>query len=765
MSDENGGDRIDPATGEVVSETHSGDTEGQFRISAKKFKREYLEVPKEFLEIAGSSQEKEPLFFKDSGGNKLLLDLWPRRGLLAGLAEWYRANDVSPEDTVLIECWNREEKLFGISLEKARPESKREGLYLGKQYYMLGTSKKENTKKYLLPEADLLTHLFICGVTGSGKTVLGKALVEEAALRSIPSIVIDLKGDLSSMAIKFDSLDADEFAPWVDAKNENERKVTAEKEARRHREKLGEFGIDSKRIKDFAKNVEIRIFTPRSSKGIPIAFSSPLAAPPDALELYNTDREEFDSLVASLTTAFIDRLYPNVRRAKIENERNYLYEIVHQCWRFDIDLSGKDGLFELLRLCEDPPFAEIGGLPVGQYIDAEDRRGRLLRKINTILSGPEVLWFQGDPLNVKEQFLNAEVGKTPINIINLADLDSFEDKSFVVAQIAYDIYKWMRKQPGTTRPRLLFFIDEIGGGGGKQAFFPSYPYESAAKWGLNYLLRQGRAYGVCCVFATQNPGDIDYRALSNCNTWISGKLATKRDREKVLEGMAIWSSELERAKHNLANAETGDFVIKDARGEVHYVKERWLLTYHRVLTMHEVSRLTKGEEKEAQPPASEFMPVDELIQLGESDVREFKTTLQWDMEENRQNTKLRKSVLKTIAAFLNSKGGTLIIGVADDGTICGLDKDFKLTKSSQDKFEQLLVSLIVGHLGPAYSPCYKIRFGEVGGKVVCVIDVERSPGPVYMKFGKGKEFFVRIGNTSRSLDTEDAHRYIGVNWV
>ena len=60
------------------------------------------------------------------------------------------------------------------------------------------------------------------------------------------------------------------------------------------------------------------------------------------------------------------------------------------------------------------------------------------------------------------------MGKTPINIINLADLDSFEDKSFVVAQIAYDIYKWMRKQPGTTRPRLLFFIDEIGGGGGKQ---------------------------------------------------------------------------------------------------------------------------------------------------------------------------------------------------------------------------------------------------------------------------------------------------------
>lgn len=58
--------------------------------------------------------------------------------------------------------------------------------------------------------------------------------------------------------------------------------------------------------------------------------------------------------------------------------------------------------------------------------------------------------------------------------------------------------------------------------------------------------------------------------------------------------MAVWGSELERVKHNLANAETGDFAVKDARGEVAYIKERWLLTYHRVLTMHEVSRLSKA---------------------------------------------------------------------------------------------------------------------------------------------------------------------------
>lgn len=596
MNKERAGQNIDPATGEVVLDPGPRGPGEKFIISASKFKREYLEVPKQFLDLVNSSQEKEPLFFMDASGNKLILDLWPRRALLGGLGEWYRSSGVSAEDTIVLECLNKGQKLFRISLERGAGEGEREGLYLGRQYYMLGTSKKEATRKYLLPEADLLTHAFICGVTGSGKTVLGKALIEEAALRSIPSIVIDLKGDLSSLAIRFDSLEAEEFEPWVEAKDEDERRIVAEREAGRHREKLTELGIDYKTVKQFKGKAEVRIFTPRSNKGIPIAFSSPLASPPDPDELYKTDRETFNNLVASLTNAFIDRLYPNVKRVKIENERNYLYEIVHHSWLHGIDLQGKEGLFELLRLCDDPPFTEIGGLPVEQYIGAENRKGRLLNKINTLLSGPETMWFEGDPVNIEGQFLKAEGGRTPINIINLTELDSFEDRSFVVAQVAYEIYKWMRKQPGTNRPRLVFFIDEIGGGGGKQALFPSFPYECAAKWGLNYLLRQGRAYGVCSVFATQNPGDIDYKALSNCNTWIAGKLATDRDRKKVLEGMAIWGSELERMKHNLANAETGDFVVKDARGEVRYIKERWLLTYHRVLTMHEVSTLTKRKE-------------------------------------------------------------------------------------------------------------------------------------------------------------------------
>ncbi len=333
-----------------------------------------------------------------------------------------------------------------------------------------------------------------------------------------------------------------------------------------------------------------RIFTPRSSKGLSLSFASPLGAPPYPLEMYRSDPETFNNLIASLVNAFLDRLYPGTKRSKIENERSFVYELVHHAWLHGLDLKGEPGLRQLLRLVEEPPFQEIGGLPVFQYIDAENRRKRLLNKVNTMLTGAERMWFEGSQLGM-ELFLQAPEGKTPVNIVNLTELDHFEDRSFVVAQVAYEINKWMRTLSGTSRPRLVFFIDEIGGGGGKQALFPSFPYESAAKWGLNYLVRQGRAVGICCVFATQNPGDVDYKALSNCQSWIIGKLATDRDRKKVLEGMEVWGSEAERVKHNLTGAPTGDFVIKTARGEIRYFKERWLMSYHRVLTLAEVARL------------------------------------------------------------------------------------------------------------------------------------------------------------------------------
>ena len=76
----------------------------------------------------------------------------------------------------------------------------------------------------------------------------------------------------------------------------------------------------------------------------------------------------------------------------------------------------------------------------------------------------------------------------------------------------------------------------------------------------------------------------------------------------------------------------------------------------------------------------------------------------------------------------------------------------------------MLVSTINEHIGPVYAPYYSVRFEKLEGKAICVIEVERSSEPVFMKSSKGKEFFARVGNTTRPLDVEETHRYIRLHW-
>ena len=153
----------------------------------------------------------------------------------------------------------------------------------------------------------------------------------------------------------------------------------------------------------------------------------------------------------------------------------------------------------------------------------------------------------------------------------------------------------------------------------------------------------------------------------------------------------------------------------------------------------------------------------ELISLGESATLEFKSTLQWDMVENRVNKRLRYSVLKTIAAFLNSAGGTLVIGVEDDGRICGLSNDLKTTHHSRDKSEHL-TTLIAERIGPQYSLFIRTRFDSIEENSVCVVDVDKAHEPVFVKDPGGSMFYSRFANTTRSLDTEEVVSYIQMNW-
>jgi len=160
------------------------------------------------------------------------------------------------------------------------------------------------------------------------------------------------------------------------------------------------------------------------------------------------------------------------------------------------------------------------------------------------------------------------------------------------------------------------------------------------------------------------------------------------------------------------------------------------------------------------------MTLKQLISQGESTRLEFKSTLQWDVNQGAKNESLRKSVLKTIAAFLNSEGGTLLIGVEDDGSIYGLEADLALVNKSRDRCEQLLYTLLVEQLGAAYAtpPMFNAHFQDIEGKTVYVVEVQPSSEPVFLKDEKGKQLYVRVQTVTRDLDAKDTMEYIKSHW-
>ncbi len=155
-----------------------------------------------------------------------------------------------------------------------------------------------------------------------------------------------------------------------------------------------------------------------------------------------------------------------------------------------------------------------------------------------------------------------------------------------------------------------------------------------------------------------------------------------------------------------------------------------------------------------EPPVTQSLS--DLISMGEGRSLEFKSTLQWDVVESKQNKGLREAVLKTITAFMNSEGGTLLIGVEDSGQIFGLERDLGIVGGSQDRFLQLMNSLVADRIGIAFVPYVSFRMDAINEKLVCVVDVSKPPERAFVS---GK-FYVRIGNMTRALDPEETVAYI-----
>ena len=154
-----------------------------------------------------------------------------------------------------------------------------------------------------------------------------------------------------------------------------------------------------------------------------------------------------------------------------------------------------------------------------------------------------------------------------------------------------------------------------------------------------------------------------------------------------------------------------------------------------------------------------------LIAQGESNFLEFKSSYRFDLKQNTVNKALEAVVLKTLAGFMNSEGGTLLLGVSDDGTILGLENDYQtLKRKDNDGFEQLIMSSVSEKLGTAACKYIRLIFHSHDQMEVCRIIVQRAGFPIYVKEGNSKKFYVRTGSGTRDMDIQEAINYISENW-
>jgi hypothetical protein len=155
-----------------------------------------------------------------------------------------------------------------------------------------------------------------------------------------------------------------------------------------------------------------------------------------------------------------------------------------------------------------------------------------------------------------------------------------------------------------------------------------------------------------------------------------------------------------------------------------------------------------------------------IIQQGEGPRLEFKSSLRWDMVESRINRVLESVILKTLAGFLNSaEGGTLLIGVADNGDILGLEQDYQtLKKPGQDGFEQSLMTAISNNLGADLCVFVHILFHTINGKDVCRVIVSPASRPVFLEQGNTPKFYVRTGGGTRDLNIQEALGFVPGRW-
>ncbi|MDP2995604.1 MAG: DUF87 domain-containing protein, partial [Anaerolineales bacterium] len=400
--------------------------------------------------------------------------------------------------------------------------------YLGRLYD--STQAKVTDQPLQYDPADLTTHAVVTGMTGSGKTGLCIALMEEAALQGIPAILIDPKGDLTNLLLHFPDLAPQDFQPWLDpdlARRAGKSVEQASTDAAlAWRNGLAEWGVTHERMMALKNAAGFAIYTPGSDAGFPVSVLSSLAAP--GLD-WASNREVLTERISSTVTAILGLVgFDNIDPIR-SREHILLSNIFQSAWSQNKSLD----LTELILQIQTPPFDKLGAFPMDTFFPAKDRMALALQ-INNILAAPSFeLWRIGQPLDIAA-LLRAPDGRPRHSVFYLAHLPDAE-RMFFVTLLLSAVETWMRTQSGATSLRALLYMDEIYG------YLPPTRNPSS-KQPLLRMLKQARAFGLGLLLATQNPVDVDYKGLSNAGTWFIGKLQTEQDKQRLLDGLESTAS-------------------------------------------------------------------------------------------------------------------------------------------------------------------------------------------------------------------------------
>jgi len=470
--------------------------------------------------------------------------------------------------------------------------------YLGKQYDLSARRRRDDLVLY--DAKDLVTHAVCVGMTGSGKTGLGLTVIEEAAIDNIPVLAIDPKGDLSNLLLTFPSLTGSDFAPWVDPSDASARGLDpdafAAQQADTWKKGLAEWGEDGDRVARFKAAANVTVFTPGSRAGTPLALLRSLAS------ATGEDSEDSSARVASTADSLL--ALAGVSDAEGHTrERTLLATILARATAEDAaDLPW------LVRQIQRPSFDRVGVLDLETFFPAKERQDLALR-FNSVLAAPGFdVWLEGVPLDPGAMLYGSD-GKPRVAIMSIAHLGDAE-RMLVVSLLFNALVEWTRRQRGTTSLRALIYMDEVFG------YLPPVA-NPPSKAPLLTLLKQARAYGVGIMLATQNPVDLDYKALSNTGTWFLGKLQTERDKARVLDGLDGVAGGFDRATLDSTLSALGSrvFLMHNVHEHEPVVFEtRWTLSYLRgPLGRDELRKLTKMQstpnaqlprpKTNGQPPA------------------------------------------------------------------------------------------------------------------------------------------------------------------